>query len=164
MHKILEMIDRELQCIEDTNELNPQNIEVLGKLVDIKKDIYKIEGMEGEEEMRYYDDNYGARRRDSRGRYMAGRGGNRGGNRGGGRGGSYGEMYLNRMYDGYEDYMDGMENYRESGNYGEKDKGMEALEYMLEGAVGFFEHLQESAESPEEMELVKKYARKIKEM
>ncbi len=163
MHKILDMIDKELKCIEEA-ELNPQNIEVLYKLVDIKKDIYEIEGMEGQEEMRYYDDSYGARRRDSRGRYMAGRGGNRGGNRGGGRGGSYGEMYLNRMYDGYEDYMDGMENYRESGNYGEKDKGMEALEYMLEGAVGFFEHLQESAESPEEMELVKKYARKIKEM
>lgn len=148
------MIDRELQCIEDTNELNPQNIEVLGKLVDIKKDIYKIEGMEGQEEMRYYDDNYGARRRDSRGRYMAGRR----------RGGSYGDMYLNRMEDGYEDYMDGMERYRASGNYGDKDKGMEALEYMLEGAVGFFEHLQETAETPEEMELVKKYARKIKEL
>lgn len=164
MHKILEMIDKELKCIEEMQELNPQNIEVLDKLVDIKKDIYKIKEMEGEEEMRYegYGE-YGARRR----RYRAGGqgGGNRGGGGGrGGRGGSYGEMYLNRMMDGYEDYMDGMENYRESGNYGEKDKGIEALEYMLEGAVGFFEHLQENAESPEEMELVKKYARKIKEM
>ena len=35
---------------------------------------------------------------------------------------------------------------------------------MLESGVDFFEMLQEEAESPEEMELVKKYFRKIGNM
>jgi len=150
VHKILEMIDRELQCIEDTNELNPQNIEVLGKLVDIKKDIYKIKEMGGEEEMRY--DRYGAKRRDSRGRYMEGRR-----NR-------MPDMYWEKMMDGYEDYTDGMERYRANGNYGDHDKGMEALEYMLESVVDFVDYLHNNADSQEETELIKKYIRKLKEM
>jgi hypothetical protein len=35
---------------------------------------------------------------------------------------------------------------------------------MLESVVEFVEHLQENADSPEEVELIKKYARKIEEM
>ena len=143
------MIDKELGCIEES-ELNPQNIDVLYKLIDIKKDIYKIEEMEGKEEMRY--DRYGARRRDSRGRYMEGRR-----NR-------MPDMYWDRMSEGYEDYSDGMERYRTSGNYGDKDKGMEALEYMLESVVDFVEYLYNDADSQEETELIKKYVRKLKEM
>lgn len=156
MQKILELVEKEIKCIEENENLNEQSLSALDKLIDIKKDIYEIEAKE-DEEMRYYEGRYGARRRDSRGRYMEGRGG---------RYGNYGrgQEYLGRMEDGYEDYNEGMGRYRESGNYGDHDKGMEALEYMLESVVDFVENLQENADSPEEVELIKKYARKIKEM
>ena len=155
MEKILELVDKEIKCIEESEGLNEQSLHTLDKLVDIKKDIYEIGKMKESEEMRYYDDEmYGARRRDSRGRYRA---------RGGGRYDRMGE-YLGRMQDGYEDYAEGMGRYRASGNYGEKDKGMEALEYMLEAVVDFVETLQGEAENPEEVEMIKKYVRKLKEM
>ena len=154
MDKIKELIEKELKCIEESDGLNEQSLSALDKLIDIKKDIYEIEEKEADE-MRYYEGRYGARRRDSRGRYMEGRGGR------------YGYRmpdYFGRMQDGYEDYNENIERYRESGNYGDHDKGVEALEYMLESVVEFVEHLQENADSPEEVELIKKYARKIKEM
>ena len=72
--------------------------------------------------------------------------------------------YFDRMMDGYEDYTEGMERYHRSGNYGDHDKGMESLEYMLDGIVGFVEHLQNNMETPEEVELIKKYVKKIKDM
>ena len=157
MDKILELVEKELKCIEDSGTLNEQSLAALDKLIDIKKDIYKIEKMEESEEMRYYeDDTYGARRRDSRGRYMANR-----------RSGRYGYRmpdYFGKMQDGYEDYTEGMERYRAGGSYGDHDKGMEALEYMLEAVVDFVETLQEDAQNPEEVELIKKYVRKLKEM
>ena len=153
MNKILELVEKEIKCIEESEGLNEQQLDALDKLIDIKKDIYEIEGKE-EEGMRYYD-RYGARRRDSRGRYMEGRSRERYGR---------GNEYLGRMEDGYEDYTDGMARYREGGNYGDHDKGIEALEYMLESVVDFVEHLQENVESPEEMDLIKKYVRKLKEM
>lgn len=160
MDKIKELVDKELKCIEETGTLNEQSLAALDKLVDIKKDIAEIEKMEESEEMRYYeDDTYGARRRDSRGRYMA-----RGG-RGSGRYSNYRMPdYFGKMQDGYEDYTEGMERYRAGGSYGDHDKGMEALEYMLEAVVDFVETLQEDAQNPEEVELIKKYVRKIKEM
>lgn len=186
--KLKEKVDEELNNLFELG-VNEQNVGTIGKLIDIKKDIAQIESIEkGENEMRYYGEynGYGARRGRRRsygeGNYNEGygenynesysaRGGNRGGNRGGSRGssgGSYGhyppEMYFDRMMDGYDNYMEGMDRYRRGGNYGDHEKGMESLEYMLEGIVGFFENLQENMESPEEVELIKKYARKIKEM
>lgn len=160
MKKILELVEKEIKCIEESESLNEQSLAALDKLIDIKKDIYEIEGKE-DEEMRYGErygtyGGYGARRRDSRGRYMEG-------NRNSGRY-NRGSEYLGRMEEGYEDYSEGMDRYRASGNYEAHDKGMEALEYMLESVVEFVENLQENADSPEEVELIKKYARKIKEM
>ena len=72
-HETNELIENILsQGIDQGN-----NLEYLGELIDINKDIAKIEYYcmkEGEDDMRYgrydYDrDNYSARRRDSRGRY-----------------------------------------------------------------------------------------------
>lgn len=172
-----EKVDEEIKNLFEMG-INEQNVGTIGKLVDIKKDIAQIESIEkGENEMRYYGeyDGYGARRGRRRsygeGNYEGyGESYNeRGGSgRGGSRGGSYGhhlpDVYFDRMMDGYDNYMEGMDRYRRGGNYGDHEKGMESLEYMLEGIVGFFETLQEKMESPEEVELIKKYARKIKEM
>lgn len=169
MEKIKRAIDKEIETIA-CNEINQSNVDILGKLIDMKKDIADSEYYDTVREamnMRYYDDDdmYGARRRDSRGRYMGGR---EDMSRYSPRRSSYGHHmpmeYFDKMMDGYEEYMEGMEKYHRSGNYGDRDKSLEALEYMLDGMVEAIEHLQENADSPEVIDLIKKYAKKIKEM
>ena len=144
MNDILEMVEKEIEGYKEMG-LNKENIHTLYELVDIRKDL-----KEGQK-MRYNEDEYyGRRRRDSRGRYMDGR--------------RHPHEMIDRMYEGYNGYEEGREEYRRSGNYGAKSEGMESLEYMLESFVQFYEHLMENAENPEEVELIKKYVRKIKEM
>ena len=41
---------------------------------------------------------------------------------------------------------------------------MKSLEYMMQSVVDFVEMLKEEAKSQEEMEIIKKYTRKISEM
>lgn len=176
MEKIKELVENKLKEIETKGVLDDKTINTLDTLIEIHKGIENEEYWKEKKEdmkMRYRDydsygeGSYGRRRRDSRGRYMEGRGG-RGGRDSYSEGGSYGhhmpEMYWERMMDGYDGYMDGMEAYRRGGNYGAKDKGIESLEYMLDGLVGFLESIQDNMESPEEVEMIKKYARKIKEL
>ena len=147
------------------------NIDVVYKLVDIHKDIENEEYWKAKKEameMRYngdyegYGEGYGRRRRDSRGRYMAG-------GRDGSRGRSYGhhmpypEMYMDRMMEGMDGYMEGREQYNR-GNYNGKDQSVESLEKMLEGIVAFVEEIQNDPEQHEEKEVVNHYIRKLKEM
>lgn len=105
----------------------------------------------------YGRDEYGAR---------GGRGGGRGGNRGGGRGrGSgtrYGDGRIYEAMDGWEEYRDYMDEYKERGSYGAKEKGLESLEYMLDCFVKWFEEIAKDAETQEEVDLVKKYANKLR--
>lgn len=89
-------------------------------------------------------DNYGARRRDSRGRYM-------------------GDDVMEEMYNRYHDYTEGRDSYSR-GNYGAKDDTIESLECMLEAIVDFVEVLKQEANSQEEIEIVQKYLRKISEI
>lgn len=189
MEKLKELVEKELESMQE-NGLDSNNIDAIYKLVDIHKDIANEEYWKAKKEameMRYngdyegygeggYGEGYGRRRRDSRGRFMAGRGGQ--GGRGGGRGGrggysegggSYGhympypEMYMERMMDGMEGYMEGREQY-ERGNYGGKDQSIESLEKMLEGIVAFVEEIQHDPEQKEEKEVVNHYIKKLKEM
>ena len=129
--------------------LQTGNVDLLYKLIDIHKDIeneyyWKIK----EDNMRYYTDDYydGGRSRDSQGRYME---------RGYGR--RYrGEDVLDRMHDDYRDYSYGRENYR--GNT------TQSLEYMMKSVADFVGMLQDDAGSQEELDIIKKYSRKISEM
>ena len=99
----------------------------------------------------YGNEGYGARRRDSRGRYMA-------------RGRTYrGDEPMEEMYEKYQEYSEGREQYNR-GNYGAKEGAMKSLEYMLESAVDFFEMLKQEASSQEEVQMIKHYAKKISEM
>jgi len=102
--------------------------------------------------MRYGD--YGARMRDSRGRYM-GDYGRRGRYRG------YG--YIDDMSDGYGNYAESKEDYRR-GNYGAESDSLKSLDYMLKSVCGFMKMLKEDADSKEEIELIQEYARKIGEL
>lgn len=142
-----------------------ENINMLGKLVDIHKDLANEEYWNKKKEameMRYRDyGNYGnyerepygrGRRRDSRGRYMTH-----------GTDGRHGEKMMNEMYNGYKRYSEGREQYGR-GNYNAKEDTMKSLEYMLQSMVDFVEMLKEDASSQEEMELIREYTKEISEM
>lgn len=145
MDKLKEQVEKEL---EQVGELNPQNIDTIGKLIDIKKDIAKIEHYEKEDKDMRYDEDYGRRRRDSRGRYM---------------GHHMPDVYWGRIEDGYEGYVDGVERYRR-GNYNGKDQSIESLERMLDGIVAFVDEIQHDPDQMEEKEVVNRYIRRLREM
>lgn len=163
MEKLKKLVKDELTKIEESG-INDTNIEKLDILVDVYKELNK-EDME-ENKMRYsgYGENRNYRGGYSEGGYQRGRQRDSMGRFKTGRYRTYNPEMFERMREGYDDYMEGMSEFSESGNYGAKDKGLEALEYMLDGFVNFFENLQDTMESPEEIEMIKKYARKIKEM
>ena len=200
MKELKEKIEEKIKTLTEEG-LDNCDIDLLGKMVDIHKDIeqeeYHCEKIKLKKEannMRYegygeYGEGYGRRRRDSRGRYMesgyneggyneggyneGGYSGGRGSGRGGGRGrgrGSYGhympyppEIYMDRMMEGMEGYMEGREQYNR-GNYGAKGESVESLEKMLEGIVAFVEDIQQDPEQKEEKEVVNHYIKKLKEM
>jgi len=148
--EVCEKVEEKIQTIVEGG-ITPDNIEALGELIDIHKDLANEDYWKEKKEamkMRYrgYDEysegGYGRRGRDSRGRY-AGRG-------------YEGEEMIEEMREHYGNYMEG-------GRYNgpEKDK---AFDYMLKSAEEFFMHLMEEAEHPEQMEKIKRTARKISEM
>lgn len=148
------------------------NIDMLSQVVDIHKDIANENYWCEKEEMinmKYRTsgrNSYGARRRDSRGRYMAGGHGENYGNYG--ESGNYAKRYrghdmIDGMYEDYGVYMEGKEEGRR-GNYGAKEDSMEALRYMLQSVEDFMMMLNEEAESQEEVEMIKRTARNIAEM
>lgn len=155
--KVKELVEKGInKTIEDG--IQTSNLDTLGKLVDIYKDIANVEHWKKEEEndMRYdrrYRDYtrepysrepYGRRRRDSRGRYM-------------------GDEMMNDMHEAYRDYSDGREEMN-MGNYSAKDDTMKSLEYMMQSVVQFIEMLKRDANSQEEVELIQDYTRQISEM
>lgn len=147
MDNIKEKIEKIINEIGE-RELEPNDIDMLGKLVDIVKDITMIDS-EGVKEMRYgtyrrnydYDDmSYGRnRKRDSRGRYMKS-------------GRAMDDMY--NIYDKYD----------ESRSYGDRGETTKSLEYMMQSAYDFICMLEEEANTDEEMDIIRKYARKISEL
>ena len=172
------------QVVEKINSLvkdgvKQANVDYLGKLVDIHKDLANEEywdKMKEEDDMRY-------RSYSGRGGYGAGGSSNssRGGSYGEyGEGGSYGRRGVpgsgrGRYRDGQgngryrgEEMLDEMMyhygNYSESGQYGAEGETLKPLEYMLEAVVDFVKMLKEEANSPEEMQLIKHYSKKISEM
>ena len=155
--KINNEVEKKIESIL-TQGIKPENIENLYKLVDIHKDIANEQYWlkEGGQDMRYrYGNDYmreetynGGRRRDSRGRYMER-----------GRENYRGDEPMEEMYEKYQEYSEGREQ------YGHDDRGtMKALEYMLEAGIDFFEMLFEDAKTPEAKQMIKHYAKKISEM
>lgn len=85
-------------------------------------------------------DGYGARRRDSRGRYM-------------------GHEHLDRMYDDYGRYEESRSRY---GANSEDSK--RSLQYMLKSMEDFARMLKEEAQSQEEIQMIKQTAQRIAQM
>lgn len=159
MDKVKKQVEEKIKEISQEG-INMGNLETLGELVDIHKDLENEEYWKEKKEVmsmnyrgeygNYGNEGYGARRRDSRGRYMA---------RGRGRGNYGADEPMEEMYEKYQEYSEGREQ------YGHDDKGtMKALEYMLEAGIDFFEMLFEDAKTPEAKQMIKHYAKKISEM
>lgn len=157
--EVSEKVEEKIKVIIETG-ITPDNVEALGELVDIHKDIcnekywkkkeevmnMRYRGYDEYEEGGYGEGGYGRRLRDSRGRYTER-----------GRGGSYqGEEMLEEMREHYG-------NYAEGGRYGGQEKE-KAFDYMLQSAEDFFTHLMEEVEHPEQMEKIKRTAKRISEM
>lgn len=153
--------------------LEKDNVEVLGKVVDIHKDIANEEYWGKKEEIMRYRNygrdsygeygNYGRRMRDSRGRFTEG-GYSEGSYSARGYDAKYrGQEMMDEMYHNYGAYSEAKEEYGR-GNYGAKEETMESFKYMLKSFKDFFKHLQHEASSQEEIEMLKKTAREISEM
>ena len=149
LKKTSEQVEEKISNIVNGG-INSDNIEILGDLIDIHKDIANEKYWKKKEEvydMRYRDyddDNYGRRSRDSRGRYM-------------GRGRSYeGEDMIEAMREHYDNYMEG-------GRYNGSEKE-KAFDYMLKSAEDFFCYLMEEVENPDQLEKIRRTARRISEI
>ena len=164
--KLREQVEEKINTIAEEG-IHGDNLEALGELVDIHKDLCNEEYWKKKQEVMDMNYNrgygeygnygeygeYGRRRRDSRGRYMR-----RGVDR------KYqGHEMLEQMQDEYQGYSEGREQYNR-GNYGAKGETMKSLDYMLQSVTEFIEMLKQDAGSQEEMELIQKYTKQISEM
>ena len=162
---IIEKVEETLKTIINEG-IQPDNLDYVSKLVDIHKDIKNEEYWKVKEEnyMRYRnygteygygEESYGRRTRDSRGRYAESSYGRRG-VPGSGRGRYRGEEMMDDMYSAYGEYSDSRER------YGAGDS--KAFDYMLQSVEDFMMMLKDDASSQEEVEKIKRTARKISEM
>lgn len=138
--------------------IQSDNVEVLGELVDIHKDMANEEYWEKKKEVmsmnyrgyeEYNEDGYGRRNRDSRGRYMA---------RGRGRGNYRGEEMMEEMAYHYGNYNESREQ------YGADEETMKSFKYMLKSFKDYYKHLKEEASSQQEVRMLEEVAREISEM
>lgn len=174
MHEIVKQIKEELKQIEKTG-LNAGNLDAVDKMVDILKDIGEIKKMEGNEMQDYrYGNNYGrnynegndytynegrggygARQRDSRGRYMEGNYG---------RGGNFINIdprmwdRLERVMEGADEYQYGRDRYRGGDN---EERMHDGLEKMMYAICTFVEYAMDFAETPQEKEIIRKHIQKL---
>lgn len=169
MKELKEKIEEKIKSMTE-NGIDDCNIDVLGKMVDIHKDIEqeeyhceKIKLKKEANDMRYgeydeYNEGYGRRRRDSRGRYMEGGSYGRRGVPGTGRGRYRGEEMMDEMAYHYGNYNEGREQ------YGADEETMKSFKYMLKSFKDYYKHLKEEASSQQEVKMLEDVAREISEM
>lgn len=159
MHKLMEQIKKELVEIEQKG-VNASNLELIGKLADIYKDLSEIEKMDkggqGMTEYGRYRENYRDGGYNARGNYRDG-----GYNDGYGRRYSRMRDYMDRMVDGMDQYEYGKERYMHGGDDGRVMEGLEKLMYAM---CMFVESAMDFAETPQEKELIRKHLHKISQL
>ena len=130
--------------------VNQSNVDYVYKLVDVHKDLeqenyWEVKKMYYRDSRRYdYDRDdmsYGRRTRDRRGRYK-------------------GHDMIDEMSDYYGKYMET----RDGRSYGGREDSIKSLDYMMASVYDFVCMLEEDAKSDEEMDIIRKYARKISEL
>lgn len=163
-----EKVEDKIQEILVKNGITSENVDYLGKLMDIHKDLQEEECLKKKEEleMRYseYDEaNYGRRGvpGTGRGRYREGAYGRRG-VPGTGRGRYRGNYAMDEMMENYENYSEASEESMR-GNYGAEGEMVKSIEGIMKNIYEIVEELSET-EVPEVEHIIKKYAKKISEM
>lgn len=154
------LVEKELDQVAD-NGLTENNLDIVGKLVDIQKDLENIDYWDVKKEvmmMRY--SNY------SDGEYSEGRYGRRGvpgTGRGRYRGHDEGEEMLDDMRESYGNYSESRDAYSR-GNYSAGQDSMKALEDTMEIFTEFAEKMINEVDGPEAKQIVRKHLRKISQM
>ena len=163
-----EKVENKIQEILVKKGITSENIEYLGKLMDIHKDLEEEECLKKKEDidMRYseYDEgNYGRRGvlGTGRGRYREGIYGRRG-VAGTGRGRYRGYYPMEEMMEHYGNYSEANEESMR-GNYGAEGEMVKSVEGIMKNIYEIVEELSET-EVPEVEHIIKKYAKKISEM
>lgn len=162
--EITTQVEKELEQIVN-EKVSTNNVDYLYRLVDIHKDLAnetywkeKIK-MYGNRYTRdfsgYGESSYGRRGVKGTGRYSRYRGG-----RGSGR--YRGEEAIDDMYMNYSEYNEANQSYNE-GNYGAEGGMKESAEGIMENIFEIVEELKDTG-SPEVMQVIKKYSKKISEM
>ena len=161
MKKICEKAEEKLGTLLEQG-INSNNLDAMDKLVDIIKDTKEIEMMKEGGNGMYREGNFGE--------YSEGGYGRRGNYREGGYSeGNYGRRMRDsrgrfRGHEVIEDMRGAYEEYAEGGSYGDEGKKMQSLEYMLGAVVEFVKMLEKDAENQQEVQLIKKYTKKLAEM
>lgn len=165
-----EVLEQVVEAINNITEkgLEPSNLDNLGKLIDIHKDLRNEQYWEEKEEyymrLRGYDnDRYGrGRSRDSRGRYRGEEEYGRRGVPGSGRGRYRGHDYIDEMYDNYGNYAEANEDHRR-GNYGAKDDMLQSIDDTMGAVYDLVCVISEDA-TPEVMNIIRKHIKKMGEI
>lgn len=148
---------------ENEGKINMNNLEALGELIDIHKDIANEEYWcmkEEESDMygRYGRDEYGDYGRDEYGRYER-RGREPYGRRERDSRGRYrGHDHLDDIYEDYGRYMESRSR------YGTNEDTKKSLEYMLRSMEDFAHMLKEDAGSEQEVQMIRETAQRIASM
>ena len=157
------LIEKELNQVADSG-LTEGNLDIVGKLVDIQKDLENMDYWDCKKEvmtMRY--SNYGDY---SEGGYSEGRYGRRGvpgTGRGRYRGHDEGEEMIDDMRESYSAYSESRNAYSR-GNYSAGEDSMKALDDTMELFVEFTQKMVQEADSPEAKQIIRKHLRKISQM
>jgi len=148
MKELIEKVEEYISKAGEQN-LDASDIDYLGKVVDIYKDLKEVESMNGYgnydgrgPSRGAYGEDYGRRGVDSR--YRAGR-------------------YMDGMRAAYDAYEESRNEYN-NGNYGAKEDGLKELEFLMHEAMKWLKSIKEKATSPEEQEIFRKHIAKISEM
>lgn len=154
MEKFKNMVEKELKTFEDQG-ITSSNLQTISTLVDILKDLHEIDDKRGEYGMRYNPregtrnvympiyrgeyDNYPSGYRHTPMEYLFEK--------------------VSRLCEHMEDYVEGKERYRNGAHPGHMSEGLEKTMYAICTLV---ESLMDSAETPEEKEIIRKHIEKLK--
>ena len=147
MDELLRKVKKELDSIGEKG-LTASNLDTTYKLIDIYKDIKEACYYESQTKDWDNTDVYGARSRDSRGRYME----------------HYPlddrtERHFERMREGMYNYNEGKMRYKDGNS---KERMIDGVEMTMSAIINFIESMIDFAETNTEKEIVRKYVDKLK--
>lgn len=163
--KVIKSAEEAIESLVEDG-IQPSDLEMLDKLVDIHKDICEEKYWKRKEKNNMYYGNYNGNYSNGYGNYN-GRGagydaygrdsygeyGRRGYDR------KYrGDEHLDRMHGEYNRYSENRER------YGANEESKKSLKYMLESMEDFARMLREDAQSQEEVEMIRQAAQRIAQM